>query len=84
MCLFNNYTENVQQVHEDLYNPSSPNDPNSDTYLMLIIQSVFSLKGYSTANAILTRAVLEAIFDENYLSTKRLTANAEHQAKVKM
>jgi len=51
-------------------NPSGPNDPNSDTYLMLIIQSVFSLKEYSTANAILTRAVLEAIFDENHLSTK--------------
>ena len=60
---------NSKQVHEDLYNPSDPNDPNSDTYLMAIIQSVFSLKEYSTANAILTRAVLEAIFYENHLST---------------
>jgi hypothetical protein len=33
---------NVQQVHEDLYKPSNPDDPSSDTYITLIIKSVFS------------------------------------------
>ena len=40
--------KNVQQVRGGLYNPSGLNDPNSDTYLMLVIQSDFSLKEYST------------------------------------
>ncbi|CAG8454419.1 13625_t:CDS:2 [Funneliformis mosseae] len=33
--------ENVQKVHKDLYTPSNSNDSNSDTYITLIIKSVF-------------------------------------------
>jgi hypothetical protein len=86
---------NVQQVHDDLYHPSEPNDPNSDTYLTIIIRSVFPPKECTTANAIWTQAVLEAIFDTNHLSTKldsdiieqwtkRLSTNTDDQAKVKV
>ena len=60
----------IKQAHDDLYKPSDPNDTNSDTYITLIIKSVFSQKECTTANCIWTQAVLETIFDENYLSPK--------------
>jgi len=60
----------VYQVYEDLYNPSNLNDPNLDTNLSVIIQAVFPPKEHSRANAIWTQAVIEVIFDENYLSMK--------------
>ena len=34
-------SEEVQKVHESLYQPSDPNDPESDTFLALIIKTVF-------------------------------------------
>ena len=61
---------NVKQVHNDLYNPSDSNNPNSDTYLTLIIQSVFAPKECTIENAIWTQAVLETIFDKEHLSIK--------------
>jgi len=60
----------VKQVHDDLYNQSDPNDPDSDTYLTLIIKSAFAVKERTNENAIWTQAVLETIFDETHLSTK--------------
>ncbi|CAG8844020.1 37965_t:CDS:2, partial [Gigaspora margarita] len=41
--------ENFKKAYEDIYNSSDPNNPNSDTFLV---------------------AVLELIFDENYLNAK--------------
>ncbi|RGB33581.1 hypothetical protein C1646_743263 [Rhizophagus diaphanus] len=35
-------SKNVQQVHKDLYKPSDSDDPSSDTYITLIIKSVFA------------------------------------------
>jgi hypothetical protein len=35
-------SEPVRKVHEELYNPSNPDDPSSDTYLSLIIQGIFT------------------------------------------
>ena len=64
-------SESVRKVHEDLYMPSNPDDPSSDTYITLIIKSIFtSEKERTQKNAIWTQSVLEVIFDENYLSTK--------------
>ena len=37
-------SEEVQNVHESLYQPSDPNDPESDTFLALIIKTVFPPK----------------------------------------
>lgn len=64
-------SEEVKKVHEDLYQPSDPNDPGSDTYLTVIIKAVFpSEKERTNKNATWAQSVLEAIFDENYLSPK--------------
>jgi ATP-dependent exoDNAse (exonuclease V) beta subunit len=63
--------ENVQKVHEDLYTPSDPNDPSSDTYITLIIKSVFSSESERTKeNGYWVQSVLEAIFDKKHLSPK--------------
>ncbi len=35
-------SEEVQKVHESLYQPSDPNDPESDTFLAVIIKTIFS------------------------------------------
>ena len=64
-------SEEVQKVHESLYQPSDPNDPESDTFLALIIKTVFpSKKECIIKNATWAQSVLEAIFDENHLSPK--------------
>ncbi|EXX56363.1 hypothetical protein RirG_216900 [Rhizophagus irregularis DAOM 197198w] len=64
-------SKNVQQVHEDLYKPSDSNDPSSDTYISLIIKSVFaSDKERTNENAIWIQLVLEVIFDKKHLSSK--------------
>ncbi|CAG8745039.1 488_t:CDS:2, partial [Funneliformis caledonium] len=64
-------SESVRKVHEDLYMPSNPDDPSSDTYITLIIKSIFTFEKERTQkNDIWTQSVLEVIFDENYLSTK--------------
>ena len=63
--------KNVKKVHDDLYSKSDPYDPDSDTYMMLIIKSVFSLENERTKqNAIWVQSVLEAIFVEQHLSLK--------------
>src|SRR5436305_14508493 len=55
--------KNVKKVHNDLYSKSDPYDPDSDTYIMLIIKSVFSSENERTKqNAIRVQSVLEAIF----------------------
>lgn len=61
----------VKKVHDDLYMPSDPDDQSSDTYITLIIKYVFtSEKERTNINAVWAQSVLEAIFDENHLSTK--------------
>ncbi|CAG8516418.1 5024_t:CDS:2, partial [Racocetra persica] len=65
------WKEDFKKVYKELYNPSDPNDPNSNTFLALIIKYAFISEDECThANAIWTQAVLELIFDENYLSVK--------------
>jgi len=63
-------SEAVRKVHEELYCPSNPNDPSSDTYLALIIQATFTRKERTKENALWAQSVLEAIFDEDYLDSK--------------
>jgi len=60
----------VRQVYDDLYKPIDPNNPGSDTYLALIIHSVFAEKECLMLNATWTQAVLESIFDMEHLSMK--------------
>ena len=63
--------KNVKKVHDELYSKSDPDDPNSDTYMTLIIKSVFSSENERTKqNAIWVQSVLETIFDEDHLSPK--------------
>jgi hypothetical protein len=63
--------EEVQKVHEELYQPSDPKDLASDTFLTVIIKTVFpSEKERTNKNAMWTQSVLEAIFDTKYLSSK--------------
>ena len=63
--------EDVQKVHDDLYASSNPSDQSSDTYIALIIKSVFTSENERTnANVIWTQSVLEVIFDQNHISTK--------------
>jgi len=64
-------SKEVKAVYDDLYSPSVPDDPSSDTYAALIIRSVFpSEKEITQENAVWTQSVLESIFDVEYLSTK--------------
>jgi hypothetical protein len=64
-------SKEVKAVYDDLYSPSVPDDPSSDTYAALIIRSVFpSDKEVTQENAVWTQSVLESIFDVEYLSTK--------------
>lgn len=64
-------SKEVKAVYDDLYRPSVPDDPSSDTYAALIIRSVFpSEKEITQENAVWTQSVLESIFDVEYLSTK--------------
>ena len=61
----------VQKVHDDLYSPNNPDDPSSDTYISLIIQSVFTSENDRTnENEVWAQSVIQAIFDERHLSTK--------------
>ena len=63
-------SKEVKLVYGNLYR-SVPDDPSSDTYLALIIRSVFpSEKEITQENAVWTQSVLESIFDVEYLSTK--------------
>ncbi|CAG8821273.1 24083_t:CDS:2, partial [Gigaspora margarita] len=65
------WKKNSKKAYKDLYNPSDPDNPNFDTFLSLIIKYVFVSDAERTqANAIWTQAVLETIFDEEYLSPK--------------
>jgi hypothetical protein len=64
-------SEEMQKVHKSLYQPSDPNDPESDTFLALIIKTVFpSEKERTIKNASWSQSVLVAIFNENHLSPK--------------
>lgn len=63
-------SEEVKKVHEELYLPSDPTDPTSDTYLTVIIKAVFPEKERTNQNAKWAQSVLEAIFDVEHLSTK--------------
>lgn len=60
--------ENVKRAYDDLYSAVDPDDANSDIYISLIIKNVFEEQ--TDKNAIWTQAILEMIFDEEYLSTK--------------
>ena len=63
-------SDEVNKVHDDLYNPNDPSDNASKTYLMLIIKSVFNNEEVTTENVVWTQSVLEVIFDVDHLSTK--------------
>ncbi|EXX73651.1 uncharacterized protein OCT59_019422 [Rhizophagus irregularis] len=64
-------SKNIQQVYEDLYKPSYLDDPSFDTYISLIIKSVFaSDKERTNENAIWVQSVLEVIFDKEHLLSK--------------
>ena len=57
-------SKEVKVVYDNLYSPSVPDDPSSDTYAALIIRSVFpSDKEVTQENAVWTQSVLESIFD---------------------
>ncbi|CAG8547833.1 12476_t:CDS:2 [Cetraspora pellucida] len=59
------------QMYKDLYNPSDLDNPNSNIFLSLIVKYVFvSDKEHTQANAVWTQAVLEIIFNEEYLLPK--------------
>ena len=60
----------MRQVYNDLYKPIDPNDPSFDTYVAVIVRSVFAEKECMMLNATWTQAVLESIFDMEHLSTK--------------
>jgi hypothetical protein len=65
------HRESVRKVHDDLYSPVNPEDQSSETYVTLIIKSVFSdEKELTNENAVWTLSVLESIFDVEHLSTK--------------
>ncbi|PKY40234.1 hypothetical protein RhiirA4_453559 [Rhizophagus irregularis] len=62
---------NTQKVYEDLYKSSDAENEDADTYLTLIIKSVFtSEKERTTSNGVWVQSVLETIFDINHLSAK--------------
>ncbi|RIA80694.1 hypothetical protein C1645_838252 [Glomus cerebriforme] len=64
-------SKTTRQAHHDLYSRSDPEDDNSDTYITLIIKSVFTAdKEHTDANAMWTQVVLESIFDKNHFSMK--------------
>ena len=63
-------SEAVRKVHDELYAPSNPDDPSSDTYLAVIIQATFIKKECTKENAFWSQSVIEAIFDVNYLDSK--------------
>ncbi|CAG8823412.1 22290_t:CDS:2, partial [Racocetra persica] len=70
---FNKFWSNklYSEAYNDLYNSCDPDDPNSDIFLSLIIKYIFvSNEERTQANAIWTQAVLETIFDKEYLSPK--------------
>ncbi|CAG8733932.1 8968_t:CDS:2, partial [Funneliformis caledonium] len=50
--------------------PSDPDNPLSEMYMDIIIQSVFSKKERTHINAVWTQSVLKVIFDEKYILTK--------------
>ena len=61
-------SKEVQAVYNDLYCPSNPDDPSSDTYAALIIKSTFpSEKELTHENAVWGQSILETIFDVKYL-----------------
>ena len=60
----------TQTAYNELYSHIDPNDENSDTYVTKIIKSTFINNDRTTLNAIWVQAVLEVIFDPEYLSPK--------------
>ncbi|RIB02166.1 hypothetical protein C2G38_2292258 [Gigaspora rosea] len=68
---FGNENFKYSDACSNLAKKSNPDNPNSNTFLSLIIKYVFvSDEEYTQANAIWTQAVLETIFDEEYLLPK--------------
>ena len=67
-------SENARKVHEELYMPSDPKDPSSDTYITLIIKYVFpSDKECTNENAIWAQSVLEVILTKTTFQQKSIT-----------
>ena len=70
--------EKTRKVYQELYNHSDPEDENSDTYIILIIKSVFiNTKEHTNFNAIWVQSVLEIIFDESNLSSKIISDDVD-------
>jgi hypothetical protein len=63
--------KNTRKVHDELYERSEPENDKSETYLSIIIKSVFaSEKERTNSNGVWVQSVIESIFDEENLSTK--------------
>ena len=64
---------NTQKVYEDLYKSSDADNEDADTYLTLIIKTVFmSEKERTASNGVWVQSVLETIFDINQLPQKSI------------
>ena len=63
-------SEEAKTVHKELYDLADPDDPRSDTHLMVIIKNVFSDKKFTNENAMWAQSVVKAIFNVNHLSPK--------------
>ncbi|CAI2197059.1 3968_t:CDS:2, partial [Funneliformis geosporum] len=58
-------------VYDDLYKPIDPEDTQADTYISLIIKSIFTVKKECIQlNRVWIQLVLKVIFDEKHLSSK--------------
>ena len=76
-------SKNVREVYNDLYRSSDPEDEQADTYITLIIKSIFTIEKERTQrNGTWVQSVLETIFDVNHLSTKIDTEVVENWVEV--
>src|SRR5687767_6503132 len=76
-------SKNVREVYNNLYKSSDPEDEQADTYITLIIKSVFTVEKERTQrNGTWAQSVLETIFDVNHLSTKIDTEVVENWVEV--
>lgn len=60
----------TRAAYDELYNRIDPQDQGSDTYVAKIIKETFAKNDRTEQNALWTQAVLEIIFDPEYLSPK--------------
>ena len=72
-------SKSVCDVYEYLYKSADPDDEQGDTYISLIVNSVFATEKERTkTNGIWVQSVFESIFDVKNLSTKIDTETVEN------